>query len=154
MQITVLGASWAKVALAARYVPRLTVVTLGTGLTNCTVLDDGPPTINVIGHFTAPDGLEYTAYQNEGGTTVGSSVGVYPGREFEAATFNWWAYAAGKQYRVGLSGDVPVIMVSNHFIDSTVTDTLIFDLNKQSDYLLDADRLTEPIVLLDSLSIE
>ncbi|MGB3800811.1 MAG: hypothetical protein WA952_13430 [Lewinella sp.] len=132
----------------------MAIVVIGIWLTNFPLLGDEPPKISVICQFTAPDGQEYTVYQNEGGTTVGNSVGVYRGHEFEAATFNWWAYAVGDQYRAGLSGDLPVVMVSKNFSDSTVTDTLVFDLSKESDYRLNADQLMEPIVPLDSLSIE
>ncbi|PPK87207.1 hypothetical protein CLV84_0143 [Neolewinella xylanilytica] len=154
MQINRLGAWLGRAALVALFLVCLAVIIVGIWLANFSLLGKEPPQINVICQFTAPDGLEYTVYQTDGGTTVGSSVGVYRGRAFEPRPFHWWAYAAGDRYRAGLTGDQAIILVDNKFSNYAVTDTLVFDLSKESDYVLEASQLTQPILPLCSESME
>ena len=141
-----------KLALTIILFGCLVVIVGGVWLSQFPLFDVAP--FYPICRLQSADGSEYTVYRSEGGTTVGSSVGIYRGRNIDSTSFHRWAYAAGEEYRVGRSGDLVVVMVSNRDTVHNRVDTLIFDLNKKSDYRVERKELSQPIIQICSKSVE
>ena len=141
-----------KLAIFIIFLGCLAVIVGGVWLSRFSLFDPAP--LIPICTFRFTDGNEYTIYHSGGGTTVGSSVGVYQGPDIESSTFHRWAYAVGDNCRVGLSGEFLVVTVTSAEAKHNHADTLVFDLGAKSDRWLSAKVLSQPISLLCASPLE
>ena len=139
-----------RLVLALVFVVSVATILFGVFLTTYGMLGSDSPII--LCQFSGADGRAYTAFQSEGSTTVGSSVGIYEGHDDESAEFHWWVYETGQVSEVGTAGELIVLIVRSVKHDKLRSDTLVIDPTKESDYVLSTDSLSGPLTIICNLA--